>query len=706
MSVRRHRASPGGRLLARALMGVVVGGLVGGWVGVRWGGQLTEPAALDPSQWHVVTPVLMAGISTPDRGRGVYVQDGALVLVPHAFRRDDVVRPVASAPVGAVVLELADNSASVRLILKGQPSISVGPHGADNGRTTVSRAENQPWTLTLGPNAALTDGAHTLSLGAVAPAAIEIGRGGEGRGAEGIARLTRLEVRGVDGEVLAQLTTNNADAARVHPAAVGLGALLGLLVGGLTTSVGSGVGAGLLALLVPLVVSWSPSTWLALQERFYLVRLAPWELARLGLGLGAAPLLGFALYRGLSAWTSRPRPIPGLLPWLIAVVLATALAMSGEAGGPWWLAAPLVPWLLLPWWIARRAQLDEQRALILDLPALLVVAAGGASGLLLATGYRLLVLLVGATTLLQRAPKVGADAGMILLLSLIPAAELGVRATWLNEAWDPARYDLGVELPDPYHTQSCEKAGAPTRTVLYLGGSSTGGAYQFAGEPTAFFAGQAHTALCALPGLEAGIRTVNLGNSGRDSFTFATYIDTLLNTWEPDVVLTWFGVNDLTADQTVTRKEAWEARQRPLARAGAALREASRLWSGLSLATRGSATGLSVPGVPLDDARENHRRIASAALERGARVILMTEHTDPMMARTLAPYAQMIAAIAAETGARALDLRPALAARPDALADQNHLTRAGSKVLAELLVPEIKQELRSLSATGAAQPSP
>ncbi len=671
--------------VGRVAVGVIGGGALGLLAGGSWGQVYAEPTELEADSWHVVTPILLAGIHTPDRGRGVYVQGDALLLVPHAFRRNDVVRPVKSDPIGSLSLSLHDDSAPVRLMVRGTTSFTFGPFSAQTGSESFRRTTNAPWNLSFGLQSQLDDGTVTRTLGTITPSTLELAA------TEGTARIRSLTVRGVDGSTIASVTPEATPAELTRA----WGLILGACVGGLAAALaGGGLFAGLLPLALAAwvfwVSTWTTETWLGWVERLYLVRLAPWQLGRIGLIASATPLLVLAFARLVA--NVRPRPVRATGPWLGAVAVTTGLALWGLSPA---VAIPgsllLGAWLLLPWWTARRAGFDEVRALALDIPSLVLVALGGPFALLPATVLRLTQLGVQSPTLLQRAPRAGADAALILWMSLIPAAEIAVRSTWLAQAWDPGRYDLGVEEPTAYYEQTCEKEGNPSYTLTWFGGSSTGGAYQFAGEPGAFFPGQAHALLCADTALS--LRTVNLGNSGRDSFTFATWIAPVLATWQPDVILTWFGVNDLTSDQHITRREAWEQRQQPFARAAAALRGFSRLWSGFSLATRAPNTGLSVAGVPLAHAEQNHRTIAEAAKAAGITVIFMVEHTDPQMARTLDPYAAMVARVAAETGQQSLDLRTTLATVPDALADQNHLTRAGSTALAELLVPELRERL-------------
>jgi lysophospholipase L1-like esterase len=237
--------------------------------------------------------------------------------------------------------------------------------------------------------------------------------------------------------------------------------------------------------------------------------------------------------------------------------------------------------------------------------------------------------------------------------------------------------------------------------VIYVGGSSTGGAYQFVGEPDAFFPALVHRQLCGALPAGMGLRSTNFGDGGRDSFTIRRSLDKLLDRAPARLIVAYIGVNDLLgSNNTRTRKE----READLDRRSEA---ASHLagWGARSRIITGVGLLLHPPqdldrppvaDVPLPDAEENLRLIAAEAARRGARLLLLTELVSGELTSQLAPYAALEARIAAELdGVEYFDLLGAIGDVPDSelLVDRNHLSRAGSARVAAALAPVVVAEL-------------
>ncbi|MFZ5475913.1 MAG: GDSL-type esterase/lipase family protein, partial [Myxococcota bacterium] len=341
------------------------------------------------------------------------------------------------------------------------------------------------------------------------------------------------------------------------------------------------------------------------------------------------------------------------------------------------------------------------RSLLVDAPALIALAAlGWKGGAWLAVGWRAVVLAASARTLLDRAPRAAADLLSVLLLTAPVSCEMAARATYLKKAWDAERLvadsapATGWRDPEPFWSGTCgPPAARESHGVLFAGGSSTGGAYQFVDEPEAFFPTQAHERLCAaLP--EVAFTATNFGGGGRDTFTISRTIERLMErAGNPDVVVLYTGVNDLagtTNPKTRKQREADEAARGEAVAGAVSLATRSRVLTGLSLwsRSRGEARAASVPEVPLPDAEENLRRVAAATAARGAQLLLVTEFATVQADPTLLPYARMEARLAEELdGVEYFDVRAALAGVPETelLIDQNHLTREGAaRVGAEL----------------------
>jgi lysophospholipase L1-like esterase len=336
-------------------------------------------------------------------------------------------------------------------------------------------------------------------------------------------------------------------------------------------------------------------------------------------------------------------------------------------------------------------------------------------------------LAASARTLLETAPRAAADQLALAALLLLPACELGSRASYLDTAWDAARLtgDAVWRRPEPFWEATCGGAGdAPG--VVFVGGSSTGGAYQLRGEPDAFFPARTHARLCAgafetveaaaeprsggtpdrggvaegsptAPRAPVSVHTTNFGDSGRDTHTISRSIAHLLARGEPRVLVLYVGVNDvLTSHQSLTRKqiEAETAARRGGLGGIVGLSERSRVLTGLGLLRRPppGVGGPGVPAVPLADAEENVRRVVAAADARGARVVLVPEFVRSDMRRQLAGHADLLRRLAGELeDVTFVDLAEALApyAEEDLLVDGNHLSREGGERVAEVLAPVV-----------------
>ncbi|MFZ5482361.1 MAG: GDSL-type esterase/lipase family protein, partial [Myxococcota bacterium] len=338
----------------------------------------------------------------------------------------------------------------------------------------------------------------------------------------------------------------------------------------------------------------------------------------------------------------------------------------------------------------------------------------------IALAWRALVLAASARVLLQRAPRAAADLLSVLLLATPVSCELAARGTYLRKAWDVERLTSessptkGWRDPEPFWSGACGPEGAAeARAVLFAGGSSTGGAYQFLDEPEAFFAARAHERLCERLPPDTRLTTTNHGGGGRDTFTISRTIDLLMDrAADPEVVVLYTGVNDLAGGtNTKTRKEREaeeEARGAALDGAlGVAMR--SRVLTGMSLWVRPlqQRDGKVVADVPLPDAEENLRRIAAAVAARRATLLLVTEYATAQMDGVLLPYARMEARLADELdGVEWFDLRAAVAGTPEAelLADRNHLSREGSVRVGALLAAEVARLLDLPEAEPIAAP--
>jgi hypothetical protein len=290
---------------------------------------------------------------------------------------------------------------------------------------------------------------------------------------------------------------------------------------------------------------------------------------------------------------------------------------------------------------------------------------------------------------------------VVATLSLPVAAESWMRSTSLNDSWQRGRLsgerpnEKGWETPVSGWTGRCGEDNAPRAvSVVVAGGSSVGGAYQFGGEPQAFFTAKAHEALCRDLPADVRLTTHNFGDGDRNTYTISRTIDAHLES--ADILVMYVGVNDVfTTQNTMTRKER-EERASGVQESSEWLPQwvrESRLAVGLSLwfRPRPDLKASQVADVPLADAKDNHQMIIDAAQRQGDRVMLLTEYVSSAQRNRLFSYAQMQQSM----GAKDVQWADASAAfvnmdDKDALVDSNHLSREGNVRLGDFLAVQIK----------------
>ncbi len=457
-----------------------------------------------------------------------------------------------------------------------------------------------------------------------------------------------------------------------------------------------------------LVLGSDYRSWVDRVEGLGLVRTRAWELAQLALLASLLPLLLLAAARlPAMALGGGGRRGGSWQRWvgLGAVLLAGAIA---SRGGPWWLVPPGLAFLVLPWVLAWRAGLAPDAWLLRDLPALVAVAVlGWPLGLMPAAIWRFVPVAASSRLLLRRAPRPAADHLFLLVLALPISAELALRATYLDAAWHPDQLTGRDAVPweeelrrglTPFWSARCGPEDARrSYSLVFAGGSSTGGAYQFRSEPDAFYPAVLHRALCATLPPGVALQTWNYGKGGRDTHIIARALPAVLEQTAADVVVLYVGVNDiLTTDHTRTRRQ----REAAGGRAGLGrLAGSSRLLTGAGLVLRYARLSLADPGelvseVPLPDARDNLTQIAQLTGGAGATLLLSSQIVAGGQAAQLEDYWALEAQLAAgEAHTRFVDVRGAFAGTEGMLLDENHLSREGHRVLADALLPAICEAL-------------
>lgn len=718
----RAAAALGGGGPSRAQQIAAVVGLV---VGMAWGAgaapmvleRLRGGHPFEERDFTVITPHRAADVKDPLNGRGLRVEAGSLRMVPHAFERAERLVTHSQAPLGRVELQLAAGSAPL-LVMLTPPAGSTQdpaplvlretglmPHlgGAEfalkEGRLTLFYQEGAYWLDgASGPVRVIERAAGGVELAAVAwpgEALREV-------------RLDRVRLEDTDRR---QVLLDEFDSPPTGLSERGLVALaaglLGLAAGVASGGTAPGALLALLGLALPLLVLQLRYTaLLEAVERLALVRTSARELLAGLLALASTPVLLSALGTtgALRAPAEDAPPTPlqrGL--WIGAAALTALLAARELRGLELGIGVIGAIFLLLPYRAARATGRALPAALLREAPGLLLLAGlGWRAGLLPYLLVQLLRLWSEAPTLLERGARAGADALLLSLLALPLGAELALRETYLKVAWSPEKLagveagaDDSVADVSVFWTERCLGAG-PDRTIWWLGGSSAGGSYQLEGRPELYFPAQLHAALCAA-GLS--LRSVSFANGGRDSFTFTRGMPKVLARGAPDLVIAYWGVNDvLTAAGPMTRKqrEAAAAATGALGQGVVGLGRRSRLIAGLGLLAK-PAVALEqpdVPAVPLDDARENHERLLAMLAPIGARLLLIPEQARPRPAQLLEPYRQMQREFVAahpevgliEPGALGFE---ALVAAPGGaerlLVDSNHLSPEGHLALAAAL---------------------
>jgi len=530
-------------------------------------------------------------------------------------------------------------------------------------------------------------------------------------GAGGSARIRSIRVGDASG---AWMLDERFDSVGVTPRMLNLGmavgALIGLVVGGCliaAPSLSTLVWVGLM--LTPLgAVLWLPSAqWLPLLERLYLTDISPATLAGRVAGLaltpvvlGASILLLRVVWRyadGRRLWRGPRTRTWVLRVWSVLVVLALGTAAQQlETLASVWLVVALL-WLLLPLWVQRAIPIWTSIWMGIDLLALLAIVLGGwGTGLLIAIGIRIAQVSASVRWLYRSAAQPAVGLLVLMLLSILPGMELTLRSTALNTSWDSTQ--LTEERPsqlgwmDPVESWSARcgpQTASAQRTLMFAGGSSTGGAYQFKNEPEVFFPAQAHAHLCERLPPDTALHTVNFGRGNRDTFTIARTIDRMLAQAPAEQVILYVGVNDLLAShQPLTRKQREAQRAaRSQAVAGLAwLGARSRLVTGVWLLTRDipDPDSPGVPDVPLPDAIDNFGVIADVVSAQGGSVLLMTEFVASTEAYRMDAYRSAQSSMGQQRpDVSFLDVRTVFEGlpEPEILVDQNHLTRRGNGML-------------------------
>ena len=271
------------------------------------------------------------------------------------------------------------------------------------------------------------------------------------------------------------------------------------------------------------------------------------------------------------------------------------------------------------------------------------------------------------------------------------AFELDEQLFWtLPKSGDPQVNSLGFYGPEPATPKP-----AGTLRLLVLGDSCAQQGY-----PRAW----PELAAEALGAVGVRLEVVNLAMSGYSSHQGRVLAEREGARLEPDLVAVAYGWNDhWLARGSIDAEKRVDLRGQRVYGASRVLQALRKLLDSGQAA--GEARVLELPRVPLEEYRENLRRIVAVFRERGARVVLITA---PSLHDLLVPsyltlhafarspqdvvdlhrrYNDVVREVQREGGAELLDLERELAARPDRTQlfddDGIHFDEAGRALVAE-----------------------
>lgn len=616
-----------------------------------FGNRFVAPEPANPKLWSFVVPNHSGTKGSAQESTSAQVQSGAMTLHHIGSRGSDIMRPANSAALGRVDITLREGTERLQLVFRGE-------NGSDS---VIFRFDHDAWAVTgrAGYTPHKSPGEWNLIYDNGTWYLDELGR----RTALGRASPGSFELTTIDGDVdiesvrLTDLTGATIVDENYRTGGLGGPALAGSGIGGAM--------AGLLAakimpiwlrtilLGLPALAAVLPTSWIGgLTERFYLTQTSPTQIR-------------FATL------------VVATLPLILTAVVASGILKADRQSSP-------------KSWMKRL------------FPGLLLLGTGYTAWI--GVAYAMLVIAANAKGMPSRRAKQASDAFFVLCLAFPLTLEWAVRSTYLEEAWDAARLagesaeTVDWRDPMPFWQGDCGPSTVASRkTITFMGGSSSGGAYQFSNEPQAFFPAQTHQRLCDSLDASASLRTLNFGHGGRDSFTVSRSIATVLKRRPADLVVFYGGCNDiLTSTNALTRKQREEKALAGGAAVGFFARSVgySRLITGFSLPFHSTEApgGELAPEVPLADAEENLVRLAEATKAAGAKLLLMTELVSGGDRGMMATYDHMQAKVADRFDhVSHFNVSNALAPyeSENLLIDRNHFNVNGAKRFAEVLSPVV-----------------
>ncbi|MEC7984313.1 MAG: SGNH/GDSL hydrolase family protein [Myxococcota bacterium] len=731
------------------------------------GSHFVHPRSINRDIWHVVSPGMNESMDNPTLGRGTHVVDGALTLSLIAFHASDKLSFDRQPDLKEVEFLLAPDSGQANIKLMqdiGNRNVPV-VLGLEPKR--FSSLPNSSWITTKGTGSyrllfkedgvyVLSDG-HEYKMSGPQKARLEITAIGSD------LRIFYIKAVDVSGNVLIE---EDYRTWAVDSRLPGVGMLWGLFVGIAMSVILLRARNPILALLLmslliipPLRVGSLPlSIWIEWVERLYLGKTQSFILAQVAFCIAWFPLFFWSLLSlrmGLQPKPEAVDPKEGSqeeekaevsipqneedIPAMDDTATVVASEQASEASvlqNRWFwgililsvvvsmsasrfvFSTSIIPGVLfvaLPARIAVQKGIPSWKWLLWDVPAMGMLAAlGWEYGFFPAVLWRILILSSSVSFLRHNHARATADSLFFLLLCIPLSLEILIRSSYLDQAWRIENLSFQFQTEDgeafvarTWKGECGPEESAQNTSLLYVGGSSTGGIKQFRERPEMFFSGQAHGILCDRKAPEQSITTYNYGRGALDTHLIAQTFSQVLKETQPNWVVAYIGVNDLlTQEHPLTRKEREELMKNW--RSGLTtiqnLTSQSRLFvgGGLFLRTPTPITKV-VSNVPPQDARWNIQSMITK-LRSDQRMLLITEYIQPRLAQSgevgssFVDYTKMLQELAQQDDrAEYLDAWPTLRGYPtdDILVDSNHMTQKGNRILGESIAERLEKKILS-----------
>ena len=471
------------------------------------------------------------------------------------------------------------------------------------------------------------------------------------------------------------------------------------------------------------VFSVTPDEWSLLIQKLYLTKTKTWNLAKYALFASLLPT--FMVFATILSAKPKNQTNPILSPkhsWFgygFFSLLILYLSNIGQPAG-WFLLWEFV-FLMLPLWLFHSKGIN--RYLVFnEIPTVVLIVFGGwGSGFFIATLWRLMVLLSSVSFFKENKMNRALDCIALTLIFIPVSLETTIRTTYLNKAWDVDTLSAKYNLEDPseylisMYNESCGNKGKK-RNIVFIGGSSTGGVFQFRQTPHLFFAGQSHIKLCTQLGMKFSLNTKNYGRAAMDTHVIAKSFDSLLHTTKADLVVMYVGNNDLltrksplSKKQLQQRMDHWQSQISGIK----SFTSSSRVIIGSSLVFRQLDQNTKmVVSVPTYDAKENFETIAKIASEHNTHVLLLTEFINPSIIQPVGKnsdeidintvfeeYANIQEEVARKhSHIHFLDTWTRLTpfVQEDLFIDSNHLNMQGNKRVADVITPKMIEILNAI----------